>query len=57
MISHCIMINHVRFHISGRLCENPACKGSLHDTIINFGENLPTEELYAGFEHANQADL
>ena len=26
----------------------PKCKGSF-DTIINFGENLPKEELEAGF--------
>lgn len=28
-------------HGTGRKCENPNCKGDLHDTIINFGENLP----------------
>jgi len=27
-------------HKTGRKCDNPACKGDLYDSIINFGENL-----------------
>ena len=26
---------------SGRLCDDPKCRGKLKDTIINFGQNLP----------------
>eukprot|EP00828_Plagiopyla_frontata_P041638 TRINITY_DN5996_c0_g1_i2.p1 TRINITY_DN5996_c0_g1~~TRINITY_DN5996_c0_g1_i2.p1 ORF type:complete len:469 (+),score=74.68 TRINITY_DN5996_c0_g1_i2:1-1407(+) len=44
-------------HDTGRICENPACKGSLNDTIINFGENLPKAELQAGLHHSAEADL
>ena len=28
-------------HVTGRKCDDPQCGGSLMDTIINFGENLP----------------
>ena len=35
-----------------RLCGHP-----LVDTIVNFGENLPTHALEAGFRHAGNADL
>ena len=29
----------------------------LHDSIVNFGENLPESELTAAMEHSNKADL
>lgn len=45
----------VHRHETGRKCEN--CGGELFDTIVNFGESLPQKELYAGFEHAEKADL
>lgn len=28
-------------YTAGRKCDDPACRGILKDTIINFGENLP----------------
>jgi len=42
----------VHDHKTGRICENPKCKGSLNDSIINFGENLPEKDLDDGFVHA-----
>ncbi|CAF0742936.1 unnamed protein product [Didymodactylos carnosus] len=47
----------VHDHNTGRICTNSKCNGSLLDSIINFGESLPNQELTAGFEHANKADL
>lgn len=44
-------------HKTTRKCDNPACKGDLYDSIINFGENLPEKELEDSFEHAKKADL
>ena len=32
-------------HCPGRLCDDSTCGGRLKDTIINFGENLPTGQL------------
>ncbi len=29
------------FYAAGRKCDDPACRGDLEDTIINFGESLP----------------
>ena len=26
---------------TGRKCDDPACRGDLRDSIINFGESLP----------------
>ncbi|XP_064404498.1 NAD-dependent protein deacylase sirtuin-6-like isoform X2 [Halichondria panicea] len=46
-----------RKHKTGRKCDNPACRGDLKDTIINFGENLPEVTLDCSFEHAKRADL
>ncbi len=31
----------LNYCIAGRKCDDPACRGDLEDTIINFGENLP----------------
>jgi len=44
-------------HKTTRKCDNPACKGELYDSIINFGESLPKEELHESFAHAKVADL
>jgi hypothetical protein len=33
------------------------CQGDLVDTIINFGEDLPADQLEAGFENSDKADL
>lgn len=47
----------VHDHRTGRSCDDPKCKGELHDSIINFGENLPQQELEDGFAHSETADL
>ncbi|KAF4455691.1 NAD-dependent deacetylase sirtuin-6 [Fusarium albosuccineum] len=45
----------VRDHRTGRKCTR--CGGVLHDSIINFGENLPEEALKLARDHAEEADL
>eukprot|EP00698_Gefionella_okellyi_P013523 TRINITY_DN3709_c0_g1_i4.p1 TRINITY_DN3709_c0_g1~~TRINITY_DN3709_c0_g1_i4.p1 ORF type:complete len:394 (+),score=67.84 TRINITY_DN3709_c0_g1_i4:82-1263(+) len=47
----------VHEHETGRICDNPTCKGKLHDTIINFGENLPVAPLRRGEQNAEKSDL
>jgi hypothetical protein len=42
-------------HRTGRKCTR--CDGSLHDSIVNFGEDLPVEALDRAFGNAKQADL
>lgn len=42
------------FAFLGRKC---VCGGDLHDTIINFHENLPEKPLEDGFHNAKIADL
>lgn len=44
-------------HVTGRLCDDPSCRGQLIDSIINFGESLPTEELDRSFKEARKCDL
>ena len=44
-------------HLTGRRCDKPDCRGYLKDSIINFGENLPEEEITKAFAHAEKADL
>jgi NAD-dependent SIR2 family protein deacetylase len=44
-------------HYTGRLCDKPECRGPLKDSIINFGENLPDDELNKAFDHAEKADV
>ncbi|CAF2721273.1 unnamed protein product [Rotaria sp. Silwood2] len=44
-------------HYTGRKCDKPECGGHLKDSIINFGENLPSDELDKAFKHAQGADL
>lgn len=44
-------------HKTTRKCDDPACRGDLFDSIINFGESLPEKELDDSFEHAKKADL
>eukprot|EP00428_Durinskia_dybowskii_P003642 CAMPEP_0170301408 /NCGR_PEP_ID=MMETSP0116_2-20130129/50964_1 /TAXON_ID=400756 /ORGANISM="Durinskia baltica, Strain CSIRO CS-38" /LENGTH=691 /DNA_ID=CAMNT_0010553231 /DNA_START=6 /DNA_END=2081 /DNA_ORIENTATION=- len=46
-----------RAHETGRRCLAAGCGGLLHDTIINFGENLPVEEVSKAFANAQEADL
>jgi len=45
------------FHMTGRLCKDPSCKGILRDSIINFGETLPAVELNNATENAKKSDL
>ena len=47
----------VKEHKTGRKCDDPACKGDLEDTIINFGENLKEEILDSGYNHGQCSDL
>ena len=42
-------------HSTSRTC--PACGGGLLDSIINFGEALPKQEIDNAFKHADMADL
>ena len=44
-------------HYTGRKCDKPECGEHLEDSIINFGENLPREELDKAFRNAEKADL
>ena len=44
----------VHDHKTGRKCE---CGGELYDSIINFGENLPEEELENAEIQSKEADL
>eukprot|EP01122_Echinamoeba_exundans_P000782 TRINITY_DN10717_c0_g1_i1.p1 TRINITY_DN10717_c0_g1~~TRINITY_DN10717_c0_g1_i1.p1 ORF type:complete len:449 (+),score=79.02 TRINITY_DN10717_c0_g1_i1:32-1378(+) len=44
-------------HYSGRKCEQPGCAGKLLDSIIDFGEDLPEEDLKRAEENASQSDL
>ncbi|CAF4470457.1 unnamed protein product, partial [Rotaria sp. Silwood2] len=46
-----------RKHNTGRRCDKLNCRGRLKDSIINFGEDLPEDELEKAFDHAEQADL
>ncbi|GKT40470.1 NAD-dependent protein deacetylase SRT1 [Colletotrichum spaethianum] len=45
----------VHDHRTGRKCA--VCAGVLLDTIVNFGEYLPTEPLQLARDHAKKADL
>ena len=47
----------VHDHLTGRSCDDPKCGGPLVDSIINFNEDLPEDELENGFRHAKLADL
>lgn len=40
----------VHDHKTGRKCDDKKCGGELHDTIINFGENLRDVDVDKGFE-------
>ena len=45
---------HVYDHRTSRQCDDPACRGVLEDSIINFGETLPEKELTNAFNHAEK---
>eukprot|EP01098_Paradermamoeba_levis_P005249 TRINITY_DN2224_c0_g1_i1.p1 TRINITY_DN2224_c0_g1~~TRINITY_DN2224_c0_g1_i1.p1 ORF type:complete len:295 (-),score=87.86 TRINITY_DN2224_c0_g1_i1:180-1064(-) len=42
---------------SGRLCQKEGCKGRLKDSIINFGEYLPEDQLKNSQHHSLTSDL
>ncbi|CAF1153544.1 unnamed protein product [Rotaria magnacalcarata] len=42
-------------HQTTRKCAK--CRATLYDSIINFGENLPEQDLEDSFEHARKADV
>ena len=45
------------YNIVGRVCDNPKCRGPLVDSIVNFGEDLPIDELNKGFKNGDKSDL
>ncbi|KAM0430001.1 hypothetical protein ACHAPT_006007 [Fusarium lateritium] len=45
----------VHDHLTGRICTR--CGGHLHDSIINFGEDLPAEAFQLATDNAEKADL
>lgn len=47
----------VHDHLTGRRCDDPQCGGPLVDSIINFNEDLPDDELEKAFDSAELADL
>ncbi|KAJ5907082.1 uncharacterized protein N7473_003998 [Penicillium subrubescens] len=47
--------NGIHDHRTGRKCAR--CGGTLVDSIINFGENLPKRDLDLAYQHAELADL
>lgn len=47
----------VHDHLTGRTCDDPNCHGPLADSIINFNEDLPEDELDSAFENAKLSDL
>lgn len=47
----------VHDHLTGRKCDNSACKGNLKDTIINFNENLNSNILDLAMQNCEVADL
>eukprot|EP01121_Diplochlamys_sp_Union-15-3_P017964 TRINITY_DN6438_c0_g1_i4.p1 TRINITY_DN6438_c0_g1~~TRINITY_DN6438_c0_g1_i4.p1 ORF type:complete len:351 (-),score=45.54 TRINITY_DN6438_c0_g1_i4:166-1218(-) len=53
----CRTAKDVHDHKTGRLCESDDCKGNLMDSIINFGEKLPSEPLMLAFLNADEADV
>lgn len=44
----------VHDHKTSRQCDDPKCRGELHDSIINFGEMLPEAELRSAIAHARK---
>ncbi|KAJ6249854.1 nad-dependent protein deacetylase sirtuin-7 [Anaeramoeba flamelloides] len=51
----CRNARRVNDHRTGRMCEE--CGGELHDSIINFNENLNKDHLNRAFEHSVKCDL
>ena len=44
-------------HTTSRRCVDKSCGGVLSDSIINFGEPLPQEEISSAIKHSRAADL
>ncbi|KAI6646485.1 hypothetical protein LOD99_12606 [Oopsacas minuta] len=44
-------------HETTRRCDDPACGNILLDSIINFGEQLPENEIKSAFDHGGKADV
>lgn len=44
-------------HTTSRHCADPTCGQALRDSIINFGEPLPEEEIKNAFHHGDVADF
>lgn len=44
-------------HTTSRLCADTVCGGTLTDSIINFGEPLPHDELTTALHQGDEADL
>ena len=44
-------------HKTGRICTIQNCDGELKDTIINFGETLPMDELNKAEQNTNKGDI
>ena len=44
-------------HKTSRKCDDPNCRGELHDSIVNFGENLDETILDLSFGNCRAADL
>ena len=47
----------VHDHLTGRSCDNIKCCGLLVDSIINFGESLPDDDLIKSYQEAEKSDL
>ena len=47
----------VHEHDTGRLCDDPKCRGNLYDSIINFGEGLDQDILHKGSEMGMISDI
>jgi len=44
-------------HMTGRRCKNNGCKGILRDSIVNFGESLPSYSLKKAKKESKESDL
>jgi len=51
------VVDGARQRFTGRLCEKPGCGQALRDSIINFGENLPTREVGKAERYSMDADV
>ena len=44
-------------HWTIRKCKDPNCQAYLKDTLVDFGQGLPKQELDLAFAHSEMADL